>query len=76
MAAVNFSSTQSGWLTESTLGKHSALPGGEAFGINRRYYHCEATGGMSCRSVQLKAAVRTPAVGHRAASHLLSFASP
>lgn len=45
MAAVNFNSIQSGWLTESMLGKHSALLGGEVFGINRRYYHCEAIGG-------------------------------
>lgn len=35
----------SGWLTESMLGKHSTLLGGEVFGINRRYYHWEATGG-------------------------------
>lgn len=45
MAAVNFNSIQSGWLNDSVLGKHGALLGGEVFGINRRYYHCEATGG-------------------------------
>lgn len=45
MVAVNFNSILSGWLTESMLGKHSTLLGGEVFGINRRYYHCEATGG-------------------------------
>lgn len=50
MAAVKFNSIQSGWLIESMLGKHSALLGREVFGINRRYYHCKATGG--CRVAQ------------------------
>ena len=53
---LNFNSTQSGWPTESMLGKHSTLLGGEVFGINRRYYHCEATGGChvaQCSSRQL-----------------------
>lgn len=45
VAAVDFNSIQSVWLTESMLGKHSSLLGGEVFGINRRYYHCEAIGG-------------------------------
>lgn len=45
MAPVEFDSIQSGWLNDSVLGKHSALLGEEVFGINRRYYHCEAIGG-------------------------------
>lgn len=44
MAAENFNSIRSGWLTESMFGKHSIPLGGEVFGINRRYYHCEAIG--------------------------------
>lgn len=48
----NFNSVQSGWLTKSVLGKHSALLGGEVLGINRRYYHCKATGGRHvCHSM-------------------------
>lgn len=45
VAVVNFNSIPSVWLTESMLGKHSTLLGGEVFGINRRYYHCKAIGG-------------------------------
>lgn len=45
VAAVDFNSIQSVWLTDSMLGKHSTLLGGEVFGINRRYYHCQAIGG-------------------------------
>ena len=54
MVAVNFNSILSGWLTESMLGKHSTLLGGEVFGINRRYYHCKAVGG--CHVGHLRAA--------------------
>lgn len=55
VAAVNFNSAQPVWLTKSMLGKHSTLLGGEVFGINRRYHHCEATGGRQvarCSSTQ------------------------
>lgn len=72
VAAVDFNSVPSVWITDSMLGKHSTLLGGEVFGINRRNYHCQAIGGphVACNIAQ--AAAGAPAVGCRASRSLLS----